>query len=437
MRGMTTPTAVRAKDRGVGKRTNAAGHTLSGGTFAEQTHDDDIVTLTAAAEQPEPGVFDREYESRDEQAKAYMAELDEHIDALTTDEGWQDYLDQMSGFRRYSLSNQMLLSLQLAARRHRAQEAGENVEEQPMRVAPFSYWEALARKQNPDIAPGEFLQVVKKGESALTVLGPKVFRETIVDGAGNPVLDDNGKPKKREVFLGFAGRPVFDISQVTNVTLPDDRQTLSEEPPAGFMEDLEEAVAGAGYTLEEEDIAGSALGYTTTDGSKRIVVKKGLNAGSRARVLAHELGHVYAGHTDRDDYHVGDGGHRGDMEVEADSISYLMLRANGLSPNVGRANAAYNFGWAKHADHSPKAVRKTGDTIAKAFEQLTTDHNWRNMVEPTGDAKKAEAADVAAIQASIKAEKDAKRAERKPAARKKRGAPARKRTAAKKAPVAA
>lgn len=433
MRNMTT-TAVRAKDRGVGKRTNAAGQTLSGGTFAEHAHDDDTVTLTAAVEQPASGVFDREYESRDEQAKAYMAELDEHIDALATDEGWQDYLDQMSGFRRYSLSNQMLLSLQLAARRSRA---GEDVEEQPMRVAPFSYWEALARKQNPDLAPGDFLQVVKKGESALTVLGPKVFRETILDAAGTPVLDENGKPKKREVFLGFAGRPVFDISQVTNVTLPDNRQTLSEEPPAGFMEDLEQAVAGAGYTLEEEDIAGSALGYTTTDGSKRIVVKKGLNAGSRARVLAHELGHVYAGHTERDDYHTGDGGHRGEMEVEADSLSYLMLRSNGMSPDVGRANAAYNFGWAKHADRSPKAVRKTGDNIAKAFEKLTTDHNWRNMVEPTGDAKKAEAAEVEAIQARIKAEKDAKRAARKPAVRKKRGAPARKRTPAKKAAVAA
>jgi hypothetical protein len=426
---MTTSTPVRAKDRGVGKRSNAAGQTLSGGTFAEHTHEADTVTLTApAAPDTEASVFDREYESRDEQAKAYLAELDEHIDDLTTDEGWKDYLDTMSSFRRYSLSNQMLLSLQLAARRHRAQMKGEDIEEQPMRVAPFSHWEALARKQNPDIAPGEFLQVVKKGESALTVLGPKVFRETITDAAGKPVLDDNGKPKKREVFLGFAGRPVFDISQVTNVTLPDDRQTLSEEPPAGFMEDLEQAVAGAGFTLEEEDIAGSALGYTTTDGSKLIVVKKGLTPGSRARVLAHELGHVYAGHTERDDYHTGDGGHRGDMEVEADSISYLMLRANGLSPNVGRANAAYNFGWAKHADRTPAAVRKTGDRIAKAFEQLTTDHNWRNMLTPTGDAKKAEAAEVEAIQARIKAEKDAKRADRKPAVRKKRGAPARKRT---------
>ncbi|NQW89637.1 hypothetical protein HQQ88_04925 [Curtobacterium sp. VKM Ac-2861] len=99
------------------------------------------------------------------------------------------------------------------------------------------------------------------------------------------------------------------------------------------------------------------------------------------------------------------------MEIEADSISYLMLRFNGLSTNVGRANAAYNFGWVKHAEHSPKAVPKTGDTTATAFEQLTTDHNWRNMVEPTGDAKKAEAAECAAIQAHIQAEKDAKRAE--------------------------
>jgi len=416
MSNMSGMTAVRSKDQGVGRRTTATGATLSGGTFAGHNRDQATITLTPAVETPTENVFEREFDTSGERAKAYLEELSSHVDDLATDTGWQEYLTTMSGFRNYSFTNRCLIDLQMSVRG----------KEGASRVAPYSYWEALARKQNPDIiADGGFLQVVKKGEKALSVLGPNTFKETVKDSGGNPVLDENGKPKKREVFLGFSARPVFDISQIESVTLPDDYQTLSEEPPAGFMEDLEGAVAGAGFTLEEEDIKGGALGYTTTDASKRIVVKSGLTPGSRARVLAHELGHVYSGHVDRTDYHTGDGGHRGDMELEADSVSYVLLRANGMSPDVGKANAAYVFGWGRKADKSPEAVRRTGDVVTKAFEKLMTDHNWSNVREATGDTKAREAEEVAAIAASIKAEKDAKRAARKPAV-KKRAAPKRK-----------
>lgn len=416
---MSAAVAVRSKDKGIGVRRNANGKTLSGGTFAESKHDDanDVTLSIPVADGSTDNVFEREFETSGERAKAYLAELSDHVDDLATDEGWQEYLTTMSGFRNYSFTNRCLIDLQMHARG----------KEGASRVAPYSYWEALARKQNPDIiAAGGFLQVVKKGEKALSVLGPNTFKETAKDANGNPVLDENGKPKKREVFLGFSPRPVFDISQIESVTLPDDYQTLSEEPPAGFIDDLESAVAGAGFTLEEEDIKDGSLGYTTTDGSKRIVVKTGLTPGSRARVLAHELGHVYSGHVDRiGEYHTGADGHRGDFELEADSVSYVLLRANGMSPDVGKANAAYVFGWGKKADKSPEAVRRTGDVVTKAFEKLMTDHNWSNVREATGDAKAREAEEVAAIAASIKAEKDAKRAARKPAA-KKRAAPKRK-----------
>ncbi|WIB65710.1 ArdC-like ssDNA-binding domain-containing protein [Curtobacterium sp. MCBD17_040] len=421
--------AVRAKDRGVGRRVNAAGQTLSGGTFAEHNRDADDITLTAVTAPTDTvdDVFTREYDNSGDRARAYLAELDDHVETLATDEGWRDYLRTMSSFRRYSFTNRLLIDLELASRGKAPSS----------RVAPFSFWEALARKQNPDLPEGQFLQVVKKGEKALHVLGPNTFKETVTDSNGNVALDEDGKPKKREVFRGWSARPVFDISQIDNVTLPDDYQTLSEEPPAGFIEDLEQAVAGAGFTLEEEDLTGSNLGYTTTDGSKRIVVKKGLNPGTRARVLAHELGHVYAGHIERaDEYTTGEGGHRGAMEVEADSLSYLVLRANGMSPEVGKANGSYVFGWAKHTDGSAETVRRTGEAVTRAFEKLMTDHNWRNVLEPTGDAKAAEEAELEAIKARIKAEKDAKKKPRTATATKKRAAPRRTSTRAKAAAAA-
>ena len=108
------------------------------------------------------------------------------------------------------------------------------------------------------------------------------------------------------------------------------------------------------------------------------MIKQGLTPGSTARVLAHELGHIAAGHVERGgEYHVGPGGERGQMEVEADSISYAMLRANGMSPEVGRANATYVSGWSKR---DPAAVKAAATTVSKSVKSLFESTKWRNAV---------------------------------------------------------
>ncbi|TFD75438.1 ImmA/IrrE family metallo-endopeptidase [Cryobacterium sp. Sr8] len=224
---------------------------------------------------------------------------------------------------------------------------------------------------------GELGRQVRKGERGIAILAPKTFRVDAKDAAGQPVLDAKGKPRKDTKTFGMTTATVFDISQTEGPDLPSDRQTLSEEPPAGLISDLEQAIADQGFTLAYEPIReGKLMGYTTTDGSKRIVVKAGLNAGSTARVLAHELGHVKAGHIDQvDEYHTGHGGHRGQMEVEADSISYALLRANGMSPEVGQANAAYVSGWGKR---DPATVKAAAETVAKAVQALFKESAWVN-----------------------------------------------------------
>jgi hypothetical protein len=63
------------------------------------------------------------------------------------------------------------------------------------------------------------------------------------------------------------------------------------------------------------------------------------------------------------------------MEVEADSISYALLRANGMSDDVGRANAAYVSGWGKR---DPETVKAAATTVARAVQELFKESTWSN-----------------------------------------------------------
>lgn len=321
----------------------------TGGEFAAHDRGEAEITLVdGELATVDESVFHRKYATAEDKARAFMDELEEQVADLQNDENWQSYLDTMAKFHNYSFNNQMLISIQ----RPDAEQ-----------VAGFKKWQELGRQ-------------VRKGEKGISILAPRKANVELKDGAGNPICDENGKPRRELRIIGVTTATVFDISQTDGPDLPSNRQTLSEEPPEGLTADLEQAIADKGFTVSYEKIAGKQLGWTTTDGSNRVVIKEGLTPGSAARVLAHELGHIAAGHVERTGkYHTGEGGERGQMEVEADSISYALLRANGMSPEVGRANAAYVSGWGKK---DPATVKEAANTVSKAVKGLFESSKWRN-----------------------------------------------------------
>jgi len=319
-----------------------------GGEFAAHDRAESDITLGDAPVE-ELSVWRTRYETREDKVKAFMEELDVAVEALETDEDWKHYLETMAKFHHYSFNNQMLVVLQCPGAE---------------RVAGYMKWKELGRQ-------------VRKGEKGISIMAPLKAKVELKDAAGNPVLGANGKPRTELRTIGVKPASVYDISQTDGPDLPTDRQELLEEPPEGLKEDLEGAIANLGFTVDYDKIPGSALGYTTTDGSNRVVIKQGLTPGSTARVLAHELGHIAAGHVERGaDYHVGPGGDRGQMEVEADSISYALLRANGMSPEVGRANATYISGWSKR---DPQSVKAAATTASKAVKSLFEETRWQNV----------------------------------------------------------
>ncbi|ORB76561.1 hypothetical protein BST46_29395 [Mycobacterium timonense] len=86
----------------------------------------------------------------------------------------------------------------------------------------------------------------------------------------------------------------------------------------------------------------------------------------QAMTLAHELAHIQMGHMERHhDYHSGPGGQRPTMEVEAESVAYVIGRHYGLTP--GGSAFAYIDGWAKG---DTKKVQQTADRVNKACKSI-------------------------------------------------------------------
>lgn len=325
----------------------------AGGQFAPGATGESAVTLdirpdpahTGATDGADLEVFTRRYESVDEKVKAFQEELAAHVESLADDDEWNDYLDTMSRFHAYSPNNQILIHLQTRGT--------------ATRVAGFRTWQSLGRH-------------VRKGEKGISILAPKVVRVPALDAAGRPRLDAEGRPVKERRVVGFTTASVFDVAQTDGEPLPDIGFELSEEPPAGLTEDLEAAIEGCGFRLSYEEVPGAAL-HQPGRACRRT---GGPVPGMRARALAHELGHVKLGHLERmGDYHAGHDGHRGEMEVEADSFAYAMLRGNGMSTEAVRPSGYYVAGWSRQ---NPDTVRKAAENVSKAVKDAMAGHPWRN-----------------------------------------------------------
>lgn len=337
----------------IGQPRVLAGNGLRGGQFAAAAHTESALALeTPAAESivDRDSVFTQRYDTMDAKLAAIHSELENAVTRLGDDAEWQHMLDTLSRFHNYSFSNQMLIALQTGG--------------EATRVAGFRKWKEVDRQ-------------VRKGEKGITILAPKMIRKQDTDTNGKPVVGADGKPVQRPVVVGFTTATVFDVSQTDGEDLPDlDAMTiLSDAPPPGLREDLEAAITDAGYAVSySDDMPGNARGYTDPSG-KKVVIKSGMSDANQVSTLAHELGHINAGHMDRmDEYHQGHNGSRGAMEIEAESVSFALCAVNGF--NSSKKASRYVAGW---GNTNPERVRQAADTVAKTVKKTLGSGRWRNM----------------------------------------------------------
>ena len=126
---------------------------------------------------------------------------------------------------------------------------------------------------------------VRKGEKAIRIYGysSRIVTET------DP---DTGDEETRKVPT-FPILSVFDHSQTDPIEghpQPEEiAQLLTGADPDAIYDRVAAIMTGRGWTVTREAIASSANGYTTTDGSHRIVVDAALEPAAAAKTMIHEL----------------------------------------------------------------------------------------------------------------------------------------------------
>jgi hypothetical protein len=229
------------------------------------------------------------------------------VEAITTSDQWLAYLAVAANFTRYRANNTFLIMMQRP---------------DATRVAGFHTWRSMGRS-------------VKKGAKGIAILCPCVQRTPVEDS-------DSGETKTHSRVAGFRVGYVFDVADTEGEDLPDDGLIVVHPvgvAPEGMWDTLVQRVEEAGFTVryspEHDDALGAAWGCTNF-GDMTVTVRSSADPAGACKTLAHELAHVLL-HGNRL-YE-----HRGTVEVEAESVAYIVSAAWGL--DTSSYSTGYLIAW--------------------------------------------------------------------------------------------
>lgn len=272
----------------------------------------------------------RKIEERKAKAEALQASIATQVEALRNSDEWLKMLKFMSKFHSYSVNNVLLILGQFP---HASQVAG------------FRKWQELGRQ-------------VRKGEKSLKIFGFREFTTTEED----PTTGEE-QEIKRSIYPMVS---VFDISQTDPID-PDAPDYLTpaqklvgdfDGAAANVIEQVTQFLTNRGWTVTHETIAGGANGFTTTDGTRRVVIDSTLEPAQVAKTLLHETGHVLL-HTEQNpEEYVA---HRGVWETEAESVAYVVAGMLGLD------TTAYSIGYVAHwSEGDTEVIKGTAANVLRA-----------------------------------------------------------------------
>jgi len=238
-----------------------------------------------------------------EAAQAERRELIERLERgfqqIQESDEYRRYLDTVSRFHQYSISNTMLIWMQRPEATH---------------VAGFRTWLSLGRH-------------VLKGERGIRIFAPMPYRGTLT------VTDEKtGESDEQEIAqLRFRAVSVFDISQTDGDDLPQPPVTLLCGDDESLGQSLATVAAAEGLTIDHAPGQGGAGGangwYART--RRTIWVDPNLAPVMTGKTLCHELAHHFAEHIDS----------RQEHETIAESVAYIVLGHFGIDASD------YSFGY--------------------------------------------------------------------------------------------
>jgi len=204
-------------------------------------------------------------------------------------------------------------------------------------VAGYRTWQSLGRQ-------------VRKGEKGIAILGPCRRKRTEVD-------QDSGEEITRSYLSGFTVVHVFDVSQTEGEELPEVRaELLQGGDPQGLWDGLVAQVHAAGFVVEQAQ-CGGANGRTNY-ATQTVTVRPDVSGAQACKTLAHELAHVLL-HRERL-FEC-----RGVVEVEAESVAYLVCEACGVVTD------SYSFPYvALWSGGDSNIVRSTAENVIATARQI-------------------------------------------------------------------
>jgi hypothetical protein len=288
-------------------------------------------------------------EARRQLAEQWQATITDKVAALTSSDAWRAYLDAAMSFHDYSFRNTLLILAQ---------------KPDATRVAGFRSWQQRGRQ-------------VRKGEKAIRIYGYSSRTVAEID-------EGTGDENIRKVPT-FPILSVFDISQTDPIEghpQPEEISTLlTGADPAHIFDRTAAVMTGRGWTVTREPVAGSANGYTTTDASRRIVVDETLKPAAAAKTMLHEAAHAHIHAPQITDPAQRKNLHRGRMEVEAESVAYVLGGLLGLDTSA--YSVGYIAGW---ADGDTEAIADTAKTVLTAVHELAGALDDNASVDEADDA---------------------------------------------------
>lgn len=243
------------------------------------------------------------------------SQLAERVGSLDSLEAWGAWLQFANSFHRYSFNNTVLIWSQRP---------------DATMVAGYRAWQAKGRQ-------------VRRGETSIKVFGPVTTRELKLDVQGRPVRDAEGKPVQEVRIVGVKPVSVFDVSQTDGDPLPTppEASLLTGQAPPGLWDVLQAFVEAQGFSVSRGD-CGEANGVSMFD-TREVRVRADVDDAQAVKTLAHEAGHVLLHAPEQRDGFAC----RGVVEVEAESIAFLVTAAHGLDSSQYTFN--YVAGWAHQA----------------------------------------------------------------------------------------
>lgn len=284
-------------------------------------------------------------EQRRAEADALHESIAQQVEQLRDSDAWQRFLDFARSFHSYSLNNVLLILSQMPT---------------ATRVAGFRKWQQLGRQ-------------VRKGERSLKIFGFRERKAKADEENEDGTLDqlDTGE----RVVRYFPMLSVFDMSQTDPTEEwidPNPAQRLDGNDEAGIYAATADYLTAQGWTVTRETIPGETNGYTTTDGTKRVVVDAALSDAQAAKTILHEAAHVIL-HSSED--HAEYVAHRGLKECEAESVAYIVAGIIGLDTSA--YSVGYVAGWIgddtdtikQTAANVLRAAHTIADAITEADEE--------------------------------------------------------------------